>query len=398
MSPDARRLLWTRGLRGFADGAVSVLLASYLTSLGFSPLEVGAIVTGTLVGSAVLTLVVGLGGHRWPLRTVLLSATALMAATGLGFAFVHAFWPLLLVAVVGTLNPSSGDVSVFLPTEQAVLAEAGAPAERTSRFAYYNLCGTFAGALGALASGVPVIAAHRFGIPTLAAEQAGFVGYALVALALALAYRGLSPRWSEPPAKQQTAPLASSRKVVLELAALFSLDSFGGGFVVQSLLVLWLQRRFGLPISTVGAVFFGAGLAAAFSQLASGRLAARIGHVRTMVFTHLPANLFLVLAGVMPTAGLAVAFLLLRMSLSSMDVPARQAFVMAIVPPEERPAAASVTNVPRSLAAALPPLLTGWMLERSSFGWPLLAGGLLKTAYDLLLLWRFRHLQLREEG
>lgn len=398
MSPDARRLLWTRGLRGFADGAVSVLLASYLTSLGFSPVEVGAIVTGTLVGSAALTLGVGLGGHRWPLRSVLLAAAALMAGTGLGFAFVHRFWPLFLVAVVGTLNPSSGDVSVFLPTEQAVLAEAGAPAERTSRFALYNLCGTFAGAVGALASGLPVIAAHRLGLPTLAAEQAGFVGYALIGGVLAVAYRGLAPRWSEPPAVRKTAPLARSRRVVLELAALFSLDSLGGGFVVQSLLVLWLQRRFGLSLSTLGAVFFGAGLAAAFSQLASGRLAARIGHVRTMVYTHLPANLLLVLAGVMPTAGLAITFLLLRMALSSMDVPARQAFVMAIVPPEERPAAASVTNVPRSLAAALPPLLTGWMLERSSFGWPLLVGGLLKTAYDLLLLWRFRHLQPAEEA
>jgi len=194
----------------------------------------------------------------------------------------------------------------------------------------------------------------------------------------------------------RTAPLERSRALVLELAALFSLDSFGGGFVVQSLLVFWLQRRFGLPVSTVGAVFFGAGLAAAFSQLVSGRLAARIGHVRTMVYTHLPANLFLVLAGVMPTAGLAITFLLLRMALSQMDVPARQAYVMAMVPPEERPAAASVTNVPRSLAAAIPPLITGWMLEQSSFGWPLLAGGVLKAAYDLLLLWRFRHLRPAE--
>jgi MFS family permease len=393
VSADARRLLWTRALRGFVDGAVSVLLASYLTSLGFSPVQVGAIVTGTLVGSAALTLAVGLGGHHWPLRSVLLAAATLMAATGLGFALVEAFWPLLLVAVVGTLNPSSGDVSVFLPTEQAVLADAGAPAERTTRFAWYNLSGTLAGALGALASGLPLLVAHRLGVSTLLAERAGFVGYAAVALVLGAIYRGLSPRWRVSALAPRSAPLEKSRGLVLELAALFSLDSFGGGFVVQSLLVFWLQRRFALPASTVGAVFFAAGLAAAFSQLVSGRLAARIGHVRTMVYTHLPANLFLVLAGVMPTAGLAIGFLLLRMALSQMDVPARQAYVMAMVPPEERTAAASVTNVPRSLAAAIPPLLTGWMLEHSSFGWPLLLGGVLKATYDGLLLWRFQHLR-----
>jgi MFS family permease len=397
MTGDARRLLWTRALRGFVDGAVSVLLASYLTALGFSPVEVGAIVTGTLVGSAALTLLVGLGGHHWPLRTVLLAAAALMAATGLGFALLQAFWPLLLVAVVGTLNPSSGDVSVFLPTEQAVLADAGAPAERTARFAWYNLSGTLAGALGALASGLPIFFAHRLGVPTLLAERAGFVGYALVALVLGGIYRGLSARWKQSPLASRSAPLEKSRALVLELAALFSLDSFGGGFVVQSLLVFWLQRRFALPASTVAAVFFAAGLAAAFSQLVSGWLAARIGHVRTMVYTHLPANLFLVLAGVMPTAGLAIACLLVRMALSQMDVPARQAYVMAMVPPAERAAASSVTNVPRSLAAAIPPLLTGWMLEHSSFGWPLLVGGVLKAAYDVLLLLRFRHLRPEPE-
>ncbi|HJQ84940.1 MAG TPA: MFS transporter, partial [Candidatus Binatia bacterium] len=184
-------------------------------------------------------------------------------------------------------------------------------------------------------------------------------------------------------------PLARSRAVVLELATLFSLDSFGGGFVVQSLLVLWLYRRFDVSVAFAGAVFFAAGLLGACSQLVSPRLAARIGLVRTMVYTHIPANVFLVLAGIMPTAGLAVLFLLLRASLSQMDVPARQALVMALVPPEERTAAASVTNVPRSLATALAPVLSGLMLEASSFGWPLVCAGVLKAAYDVLLLVRF---------
>jgi len=177
--------------------------------------------------------------------------------------------------------------------------------------------------------------------------------------------------------------------VVLELSALFSLDSFGGGFVVQSLLALYLFRRFALSLETAGAFFFVAGTLAAFSQIVSGRLAARIGHVRTMVYTHLPSNLFLIVAGLMPTASLAIFFLLLRMALSSMDVPARQAYVMAVVPREERAAASSVTNVPRSLAAALSPFAAGFLLDESVYGWPLLVGGTLKAVYDLLLFARF---------
>ena len=184
---------------------------------------------------------------------------------------------------------------------------------------------------------------------------------------------------------------------MLRLATLFSLDAFGGGFVVQSLLVLWLYRRFQLSVATAGAIFFAAGMVGALSQLLSSKLAARIGHVRTMVYTHLPANLFLVVAGVVPSAPLAVTFLLLRASLSQMDVPARQAYVMALVPPEERMAASSVTNVPRSLAAAIPPLFAGILLDRSSFGWPLVLGGVLKALYDLLLLAQFRTLRAPAE-
>jgi predicted MFS family arabinose efflux permease len=194
----------------------------------------------------------------------------------------------------------------------------------------------------------------------------------------------------ERPAEAGAAPLARSRRVVLRLAALFTLDSFGGGFVVQSLVVLWLYRRFALSVATTGTIFFAAGLVAAWSQFLSARLAGRIGLVRTMVYTHLPANIFLALAGVVPSAPLAVAFLLLRAALSQMDVPARQAYVMGLVPPEERMAAASVTNVPRSLASALPPLFTGLLLDWSSFGWPLVCGGALKALYDLLLLAQFR--------
>jgi MFS family permease len=387
--PDARILVTTRVIRGFSDGVVAVVLASYLTSLGFSSLAVGTIVTGTMLGSAALTLAVGLWGGRLDRRRVLLAACALMLATGLGFAGVTSFWPLLVIAVVGTLNPSSGDVSVFLPTEQAVLSQAVAPRDRTALFAWYNLAGSLSSAVGALASGIPTWLAHRRHVDVHQAERWAFVVYAATALVAALFYARLTTA-IEAPASAPRAGLDRSRAIVIKLAVLFSLDSAGGGFVVQSLLVLWLYKRFGLSVATAGQIFFVANLCAAFSQLVSSRLAARIGLVETMVFTHLPASLLLVVTGMMPTATAAVACLLLRTCVSNMDVPARQSYVMAVVPAEERAAAASVTNVPRSLAAALPPVLAGWMLDHTSFGWPLIVGGAMKATYDLLLLAQFR--------
>ncbi|HEX9101122.1 MAG TPA: MFS transporter [Polyangia bacterium] len=386
---DARILLVTRVVRGFSDGVVAVVLASYLTALGLSPLRVGAIVTGTMLGSAALTLAVGLWGGRFSRRRLLVASCALMLATGLGFAGATSFWPLFVVAVVGTLNPSAGDVSVFLPTEQAVLSQSAAPRDRTALFAWYNLCGSLAGAAGALASALPAWLAHRRHVELHAAERWVFVVYGASAIVAALFYRRLSAG-AEVSAAAPSSGLARSRAVVLRLAALFSLDSLGGGFVVQSLLVLWLARRFGLSPTATGELFFVAGICAAFSQLVSSRLAAQIGLIETMVYTHLPANLLLVLAGVVPSVKAAVACLLLRMCLSNMDVPARQSYVMAVVPPDERAAAASVTNVPRSLAAALTPVVAGWMLERSTFGWPLVCAGVSKAIYDLLLLAQFK--------
>jgi predicted MFS family arabinose efflux permease len=393
--PEAPRLIAARGLRGFADGMVSVLLAAYLTDLGFSAIQVGVLVTGTLLGSAALTLAVGLlGGGRSP-RLILLCASGLMLATGLGFYGLTDFWPLLVVAIAGTLNPSGGDVSVFLPTEQAVLSGAARGTARTALFARYNLAGIFCAALGALCAGVPVALARSQGWDLLEAQRSGFLLYAAVALAVGLIFRSL-PRPAPAP-RMKTAPLQKSRDVVLRLTALFSLDSFGGGFVVQSLLVLWLFKRFELSVETAGAIFFAAGLLSAFSQLASAWLAERIGLIRTMVYTHLPSNAFLILAAFMPSAPLAVACLLARTSMSQMDVPARQSYVMAIVPPEERPAAASVTNVPRALAAALSPALAGWLLAQTTFGWPLVLGGISKIVYDLLLLAQFKSRPPREE-
>jgi predicted MFS family arabinose efflux permease len=262
----------------------------------------------------------------------------------------------------------------------------GAPqgGARTTLFARYNLVGTLAGAFGALGGG---FLARDAGTATASHhERLAFLAYAGIGLALAQLYRRLPPAESASHGAVAAAPLRQSRRVVLQLAALFSLDAFGGGFVVQSMLVVWLAQRFLLRTDVVGTILFVAGVLGAGSQLLSPRVAERIGLVRTMVYTHLPANLFLVLAGVVSDAKVAVAFLLLRAALSQMDVPARQSYVMSVVPPDERPAASSLTNVPRSLAACLSPLLTGSMLAASSFGWPLVCGGLAKAVYDLLLL------------
>jgi predicted MFS family arabinose efflux permease len=321
-----------------------------------------------------------------------------MFLTGLGFGGLTEFWPLMIVAVAGTLNPSSGDVSVFLPTEQAALAQTASGPARTMVFAWYNLVGSLAGALGALLSAVPAMAATRRGVSLLAAERGVFVLYAASAVATGAIYVSLSPALEVHPGSAARRPLAESRAVVLRLAALFSLDAFGGGFIVQSLLVLWLYRRFHLDAGTTAAMFFVAGALSGFSQLISPWVAARVGLIRTMVYTHLPSNVFLILAAFMPSAPLSIACLLLRTAVSQMDVPARQAFVMAVVPPEERTAASTVTNVPRSLAAGLAPLVAGALLERTTFGWPLVIGGTLKAVYDLALLYQFRAVTTREEG
>lgn len=396
MTPTARRLVTARALRGFADGLVSVLLVGYLTRRGFSPFEVGAIVTATLVGSAALTLGVGLIGDRLHVRPVLLSATALMVATGAGFFVATRFWPILLVAAVGTLNPSGGDVSVFLPTEQSMLAGEADDAGRPPLYARYNVAGTIAAAFGALSSAVPSLVHSRWDVDLLFAERAGFLVYASIALAVGLVYRGLPARSDDATIADDAAmaarrrPLEQSRRIVLELAALFSLDSAGSGFAGQAILVLWLHLRFDLAPGPTAAVFFTASVLAGVSQFLAGPLARRIGLVQTMVVTHVPANVFLALAAFAPTPGLAVGLLLARAALSQMDVPARQSFVMAVVPPEERAAAAGVTNVPRSLASAATPLLAGYLLGRTSFGWPLVLAGLVKVTYDLLLLVLYR--------
>jgi MFS family permease len=390
------RILIARGLRAFGDGFVSLLLPLYLLELGFGPLQVGILATATLCGSGLLTLAVGLRAHRYHYRTLLLAAAALMTATGLSFAAVHAFWPLLVIAIVGTLNPSSGDVSVFLPLEHAALSREAGDRVRTAVFARYSLVGALVAAFGALAAAFPPALAQATGVPLRAALQAMFVLYAVLGALVALAYRGL-PDAGTVDASPTHQPLRDSKHRIYALAALFSLDAFGGGFVVQSMVALWLYQRFGMSLATAGTLFFWTSMLSALSYLVAVRIAHRIGLVNTMVFTHLPSSLCLIAIPFMQDVNHVIALLLVRSALSQMDVPTRSSYVMAIVTPSERPAAASVTSVPRSLASAASPLLAGYLLSVSAFGWPLLAGGALKIVYDLLLLAYFGKVRPPEE-
>jgi len=395
-APHVRRLLAARALRAFGDGYVSLLLPLYLLQLGYDALEVGVIATATLVGSGILTLGVGLHAHRFHYRSLLVAATVVLALTGVGFATVTVFWPLLLIAFVGTLNPSSGDVSVFLPLEHAVLSRVVDDRGRTRAFAHYSLAGSIGAAVGALGASLPDAIGHAAGIPPRSAMQLMFVLYAVAALPMALIYLGL-PRELGATAQRAPAPLTQSKTRVYTLAALFSLDAFAGGLVVQSLLALWLYQRHHLTPAQAGAIFFWTGVLSAISFLVAVRIAERIGLVNTMVFTHIPSSLCLIAMPFVDDFAIVLVLLLVRAALSQMDVPTRSSYVMAIVLPEERPAAASITAVPRSLAAAASPILAGYMLGLTMFGWPLIAAGGLKIAYDLMLLALFRHVRPPEE-
>ncbi len=397
MSAHVRRLLWVRGLRAFGDGFVSLLLPLYLIELGFGPFQVGVITAGTLLGSGILTLAIGLGAYRFRLRSLLLAATFIMAATGLGFALITDFWPLLLIAVLGTLNPSSGDVSVFLPLEQAALAHVAADRERTALFARYNIVGALAAALGALSAGLPQIMVDAAGANRTSALQIMFGAYGAIGLIAAMIYRKLPANFAAPE-HVSTAPLAQSRRIVYALAALFSLDAFGGGFIVQSMLALWLFEKFQMSIALAATIFFWTGVLTAASYLVAVRIAGRFGLINTMVFTHLPASILLLIIPMIPDLSWVIVMLFARSAVSQMDVPTRSSYVMAVVSPPERAAAASITSVPRSLAQSISPLLAGYLLQVSPFGWPLVLGGALKIVYDLLLLAMFRAVRPPEES
>ena len=394
---DARLLLATRGIRAFVDGTVYVILPAFLLQLGFSGVRIGFIIASSLLGSSALTLATGYWAHRFTPSRLLFISTLVMISTGICFGLSSPFLLLVIIAAIGTMNPSAGDVSPFLPLEQSLLSASITNSDRTAMFATYNLVGSLVGAVGALCAGIPIWIAERTGQSTQFGHRTTFIMYGISGFALLILYSRLSTASRHVVTKTDRALSPSSRHIVLKLAALFSLDSLGGGFATQAIFALWVYQRFDLSSSTLGVIFFATGVLSAISSLLAVRISQRIGLVRTMVFTHIPASVLLIGVAFMPTVWWAMALFILRGLLSQMDVPVRTSYVMAVVEPSERAAAASITNVPRSLASALPPIAAGWMLDKSHFAWPFLICATFKIIYDLLLLWQFRNIRPPEE-
>lgn len=384
-----------RALREFCDGFVAVLLPVYLTAIGLGPFEIGVIAATAMFGSAILSLLFGVLAARHDMRLLLLCGAGMMVVTGLGFALSNSYALTLLIACVGTINPSAGSGSVFGAIEQAVLTRSVADRVRTHIFARYSLIGAGAGAIGALASGVPDLLAG-LGFSELAALQGMFVLYAALGLVGGVFYACIPAQPPEQRAEPASA-LGPSRRIVIKMAALFSIDSLGSGFAVQSLVALWLFSRFDVSLATAGVFFFWTGIASALSFPVAAWLAGKIGLINTMVYTHIPSSLCLIAAAVAPNVELAFALLLMRAALSQMDVPTRASYVMAVVTPPERAAAASITSVSKSFAAAASPAFGGALFAAGYEAWPLIICGLLKIVYDLALLWTFRHVKPPEE-
>jgi len=387
-------LYGARALRGFGDGFATIVLPVYLAKIGFDAAQIGLVAAAALLGTAVLTLAIGFAAPRHDLRRLLIAGAVLMIATGIAFPVFEQIGPLIAVAFFGTVNPSTGDIGVLIPIEHAALAQGAADHDRTRVFARYSLIGALSMAAGALAAATPQLLT-RIGMSELVALRTMFYGYAVLGVASAAIYSCL-PRGNVEH-RSAAAPLSASRGVVYKLAALFSIDAFAGGFVVQSLLAVWLFKRFDMSLAAASLFFFWSGVLSAFSYPLAAIIARRIGLVNTMVFTHVPSSLFLIFAALSPNLAVALGFLLLRSALSQMDVPTRSSYVMAVVTPPERPTAASVTAVPRSLASSLSPALAGGLLGGSFLAAPLVICGVLKILYDGALLFSFRHIKPPEE-
>ncbi len=401
-APDVRRLFLTRTVRLFAYGALSVILVVYLTSLGLSAARVGTLLTLTLAGDTAVSLWLTTRADRLGRRRMLVVGAILMAAAGLAFAATRNFLLLTIAGTIGVISPSGNEVGPFLPIEQAALSQVVPAGRRTTVFAWYTLAGSFATALGSLAGGVLSHGLQRADLTAPASYRIIVLVYAALGVLLVAVFSRLSSvvEVATPtPAGSPPWGLGRSRSIVLKLSGLFGLDAFGGGFVVQSFAAYWFYLRFGVDPAKLGAIFFGANVFAGISALLASRLAARFGLVRTMVFTHLPSNVLLILVPLMPNLPLAVLVLLLRFSISQMDVPTRQSYVMAVVRPDERSAAAGVTGVARTTGAALAPVFAGWMLARPAWmSVPFFLAGALKIVYDLLLYRAFVGVRPMEES
>ncbi len=389
--PDITLLFVTRLTRLFAYGFLSVVLALYLTEAGLGAVQIGLLLTLTLAGDAVITLWLTTNADRLGRRRMLVAGAILMILAGVVFLFTRNPLLLTLAAIVGVISPSGNEIGPFLSIEQASLSQLVSDQKRTQVFAWYNLVGSFATAGGALSGGWLAQGLQTNGWSAMASYQLVLAGYALAGLALALCFLGLSPAVEvEKPthSEKRLLGLHKSRRVVLKLSALFALDAFAGGLIVQSMFALWFKLRFGLESGLIGSIFFGANLLAGISALLAVRIAKRFGLINTMVFTHIPSSLFLMLMPLMPNLPLAITMLLLRFSISQMDVPTRQSYTLAVVAPDERSAAAGVTAIARSVGAAISPVLTGIFLGLPALlSLPFFLCGGLKIIYDLAL-WR----------
>jgi MFS family permease len=404
MSSDAWLLFLTRFVRLFAYGSLSVILVFYLVSLGLTEQQTGLIFSLTLAGDIVVSLYLTTRADRIGRRRMLIIGAVLMAAAGVAFASTHNLLFLIIAGTIGVISPSGNEVGPFLSIEQASLSHIVPATSRTEIFAWYTLAGSFATALGALAGGAIAQTLQRSAVTPVASYRVVVILYAAIGVLLAILFLRLSSRVEvaaapqDPAAKPHFFGVPHSRGVIAKLSSLFALDSFAGGFVVQSFAAYWFYLRFGVKPITLGAIFFWANIFAGISALLASKLAARIGLVRTMVFSHLPSNVLLILVPLMPTLSLAIAVLLARFSISQMDVPARQSYTMAVVPPEERSAAGGITGVARTTGAAISPLFAGFLFARPSLiSVPFFLAGTLKIIYDLLLYYSFRKLRPPEE-
>ncbi|HXI45351.1 MAG TPA: MFS transporter [Candidatus Acidoferrales bacterium] len=394
MTRDVRLLFAARALRMAGYGSLAVILALYLSASGVDAGSIGILLSLTLVGDTLISLWLTTHADRIGRRRTLIVGGLLMAAAGLVFASTSVFGVLLVAATIGVLSPSGNEVGPFLAVEQAALTHVIPGERRTSVFAWYNLTGSVATAFGALLTGLAVGGLRASGLAELDADRVVLYAYALVGIALVAVFLLVSSAVEVPPVDSSIARrlgLHRSRGIVLRLAALFSLDAFAGGLVMQSLLALWFHTQYGVPEAVLGGIFFGANILAAISALAASRLAARFGLINTMVFTHLPSNVLLILVPLMPNLPLAVLVLLARFSISQMDVPTRQSYTMAVVEPDERSAAAGVTGIARTTGAAIGPLIAAPLIAIPGLAAvPFILGGGLKIVYDLLLYRAFK--------
>ena len=388
----------------FGYGFLAVVLVLYLVAVGLDPLAVGIVLTFTLIGDTLISLWLTTNADRLGRRRVLIAGAGLMVVAGIVFAFTSWLPLLVLAGAIGVVSPTGNEVGPFLAIEQAALSQTVPDRRRTPTFAWYNLVGYLATATGALGAGLVSQALLDRGLAPLDAYRAVVVGYAVIGVAMVAGFWRLGAAIEAPPAGVNTDGirrrfgLHRSKAVVLKLSVLFSIDAFGGGFIPQSLMAYWFHLQFGVQPAVLGAIFFAANLLAAVSSLSAARIAARFGLINTMVFTHIPSNLLLILVPLMPTLPLAVAVLLVRFSLSQMDVPTRQSYVMAVVDPDERSAAAGVTGVARTTGAAISPSFSSVLMASAGYAAvPFFLAGGLKIVYDLLMYREFRNVKPPEE-